>query len=165
METALRPAPRVFLRLALFALLAAFGLIGTAIWWKKLFFVVSLAFFCGTYRIARLLEGNFERRMVILFIPCRWKRWPLERFVEIEVLYESPFNLRLLPLAIFDLWSVVMFRFFDWLVPWFGGAYKLRLRPAKGPRVVVWQGNSDANFQANVDLLRSQTGLPICRRE
>lgn len=164
MEVFLRPVPRVVLRLIVFVLLALFGLLGT-VWWNKLFWLVTMAFFCGTYRVSRISEGHFERRMVVMFVPLRWKRWPLEQFVEIEVLYEDPWSVgRLLPIALLNFVWVLWFRVFDWLVPWFGGSYKLRLRPAKGARIVAWQGNSEANFQTNVELLQDSTGLAVRRR-
>lgn len=166
MTVDLRPNPRLLLRACVYAGLAVFGLISSAVWWNKLIWLIGMAFLCGTYRQARLHDGDFQRRMVWIFIPRPWRSWPLEKFVEIEIIYESPLSLAKFGfLALFDFILFLWLRFFDWLFPWFGGSYKLRLRPPKGPRVVVWQGNSEKNFEANLDLLQDATGLKSSRKQ
>jgi hypothetical protein len=58
----------------------------------------------------------------------------------------------------------IVFRIADYLLPWFGGFYRLSLRSAKGKRVLVWQGNSDDLFEENLALLENATGLPVERK-
>jgi hypothetical protein len=166
MTVDLLPNPRLVLRTCLFAGLVVFGLIGSAPWWNKLLWIAGMAMLCGTYRMARLQDGDFQRRMVWGFVPRPWRTWPLENFVEIELFYESPFNIQQIwPVALFNLCWLPMFWVFDWLFPFFGGSYKVRLRPKKGARVVVWQGNSQANFEANIEILQTATGLKSVRKK
>ena len=40
------------------------------------------------------------------------------------------------------------------------GSFQLRLRHVKGRSVLVWQGNNQANFDANLEILKKSTGLP-----
>lgn len=157
------PPPRLGLRLTIYVALAAFGLIGSAPWANKIIWLGGMAFLFGSFRIARFADDHFERRLVLMFVPLRLKRWPRERFIEIETRYADASGIASLPLPllgfVLTLWSVV----FDWTIPWLGGNYKLRLRLAKGGRVLVWQGNSDANFEGNLARLQSVTGLPLRR--
>ncbi|MSR59634.1 MAG: hypothetical protein EXS05_18660 [Planctomycetaceae bacterium] len=90
MPTKFHPATRLTLRLTVFAGLAAFGLLGSADVINKLIWLAGMAFLLGSFREARISEGQFERRLVLLFIPQPWKRWPLERFFEIETKYADP---------------------------------------------------------------------------
>ncbi len=161
METSLHPKPRPVLRLVLFILLVAFISISTAAWVSKLAMAAWMALFFGSYRVARLKDGWFERQMVFMFIPLKCKRWQLEKFIEIETAYEEGLHVgwALLIGPAMWLWS----RFLDWALPWLGGNYQLRLRHVKGRPVVVWQGSSDNNFQANVEILKNNTGLPLRR--
>ncbi len=161
METLLHPFPRLWLRLSIFAALVAFISIGHASWVSKLGFVFWMAFFLGSFRIARLRDGFFERRMVFMFVPLKRKRWHLERFIQIETVWHESLHIgwALLIGPALWLWS----HFFDWAIPWMGGGFQLRLRHVKGGPVLVWQGNSEANFEANLKILESNTALPIQR--
>lgn len=164
MPTPFRPAKRLPLRVTVFAVLAAFGLLGSAGVINTLIWLVSLAFLLGSYREAQIGDGQFERRLVLLFIPQPWKRWSLEKFYEIESKYADPSEIEMmLPGFMLFTWQLLWGALFDWLIPWMGGSYKLRLRLAKGGSVLVWQGNSDANFQANLALLQNCTSLPLRR--
>jgi hypothetical protein len=161
MATVLHPIPRLWVRLPIWVALVAFFCISHASWMSKLGFAFWMAFFLGSYRVARIHEGWFERRMVFLFIPLRMKRWQLERFVGIETLWDEGMHVG---------WSLVIgpalwlwYRFFDLILPWMGGEYRIRLRHAKGGPVLAWQGNSDRHFHANIDILKANTGLPIQR--
>ena len=161
METILRPFPRLWLRLAIWIALVAFISIGHASWISKLGFAFWTAFFLGSYRVARLNDGWFERRMVFLFIPMKVKRWQLERFIQIEIIWEEGMHIGWSFLIGPFLW--LWYRFFDLILPWLGGEYQIRLRHTKGRPVLVWQGNSDRQFQANLEILQANTGLPIHR--
>jgi hypothetical protein len=161
METFLNPIPRLRLRIGLFAALVAFFSISHATWVSKLAFAAWTAFFLGSYRVARLHDGWFERQMVFMFIPLKRKRWQLVRFIEIETIWNESLYIgwALLIGPALWLWS----RFLDLSLPWMGGNYQLRLRHVKGGPVLVWQGNSDANFETNVEILKKNTGLPVRR--
>ena len=161
METSLHPLPRLWVRLTIWIALVAFFSIGHASLPSKLGFAFWMAFFLGSYRVARLNEGWFERRMVVFFIPLRLKRWQLERFIQIETIWDEGMHVG---------WSFIIgpvywlwYRFFDLILPWLGGEYKIRLRHAKGGPVLVWQGNSDRQFEANLAILKASTGLPVQR--
>jgi hypothetical protein len=57
----------------------------------------------------------------------------------------------------------LLIRLMDWLVPWFGGDYKLWLRTVSDERVLAWQGNGEGNFRQNLEILEETTGLPVTR--
>ena len=163
--TVFHPASRIVLRIAIFCALGAFGLVGTASPTNKVIWLTALSFLFGSFRMARINGDQFERRFVLMFVPQPWKRWPMERFVAIETRYadESAIS-TILPIVVLNIWLIVWSAAFDWLIPWLGGGYELRLRSVKGGHVLVWKGNSDANFQANLVLLETATGLPIHRK-
>jgi hypothetical protein len=157
----LRPLPYLGARLGAFAAITALAFIGSTPWSAKLGFCGFLAFLLGSFRIARLCDGFFERQLVIMFVPLRRKKFQFDRCTEIEVYAEG---------GIGEAWAVVpgvqiwlMWSIFDWLVPWLGGNYRVRLRRVKGGPALVWQGNSEANFQANLEMLQNNTGLPVVR--
>src|SRR5262245_14559486 len=160
MEIALLPDPRLKLRLALAVPLIVIGLVSLS-GWHKLGNLVWTAGLLGTWRQARIVDKQFQRRTVVLFVPLRWKRWSLARFTDIEVVH-SP--------GLFIGWALlitgagwIIWRLLDWIFPFAFGAIELRMRLAKGGRVMVWQGNSEANFHANLALLQSHTSLPVER--
>jgi hypothetical protein len=144
-----------------FAALAAFASIGTASWLSKLGFCAAMAFFLGSYRVARLKDGRFERRMVIMFVPLKTRRFQLDRCTDIETHWEG--GMRVEWSLLTGAWLWIFWTLFDWLIPWLGGSYRLRLRRVKGGPALVWQGNSEANFQANLEILKNNTGLPVQR--
>ena len=159
--TVLRPRPRLGLRLAAFAGLAVFAVIGSASWTSKLGFCAGMAFLFGSYRVARLNDGRFERQMVIMFVPLRFKRFQLDRCTDIETSYEEGLGIEWALLTGGPFW--ILWTIFDWIVPWMGGSYRLRLRRVKGGPALVSQGNSEDNFQANLEILKNNTGLPVQR--
>jgi hypothetical protein len=53
-----------------------------------------------------------------------------------------------------------MFRIFDHVMPWLGGDHKLWLRQYDDERLLIWQGNNAAHFEANLRRLES-AGLRI----
>ncbi|HEY3964184.1 MAG TPA: hypothetical protein VGM05_06480 [Planctomycetaceae bacterium] len=159
--TILRPLPRLGIRLVAFAALAAFASIGETGWGAKLGFCAAMAFFLGSYRVARLNDGRFERRMVIMFVPLRTKKFQLDRCTDIETFWEEGMGVEWAWITGGPFW--ILWTIFDWIVPWLGGTYRLRLRRVKGGPALVWQGQSEANFQANLALLQNNTGLPVQR--
>lgn len=159
--TVLRPTPHLGWRLAIFAGLAAFAVIGSSTWAAKLGFCAGMGFLLGSYRVARLNDGRFERQMVVMFVPLRFKRFDLTRCTDIETSYEEGLGIEWSLLTGGPFW--ILWTIFDWIVPWMGGSYRLRLRRVKGGPALVWQGNSEANFQANLKILQNNTGLPVQR--
>jgi hypothetical protein len=159
--TPLVPNPRRGWRLAVFAGLVAFGLFGSATPVNKIIWVVSLAFVLGTYREGRIFEGRFDRRMVILFFPRRWKQWSLDQFIAIETRYADPTAAgAFLPMAFVNIIYMLWSGLFDWIFPWLGGAYELRLKLNQRGRVLAWKGNSAVHFEENLAILERATSLP-----
>lgn len=159
--TRLRPTPKISLRIVGWAALVVFASIGTSALPAKVVFVVAAGLLLGSYREAWIAEGRFIRQMTVGFVPIKRSSWPLERFVEIQTRWDAPPAVE---------WSLLMgpvnwlfWHFFDWSLPWMGGGLELRLLGAKG-WVQVWQGNSDGNFQANLEILERTTGLPVVRK-
>lgn len=162
MHVELLPIPRLGLRVALAAGLAGLGLIGTAPFLSKVGFCLFVAALCGSYRIARIAHGHFERILMVMFIPVRSKRWPMDRFTRIETDWKDETGLLSALFLGGSLW--LFLKAFDWLLPWMGGSYKIWLRAASGKRVLAWQGMSDRSFETNRDLLQSTLGLPVERK-
>jgi hypothetical protein len=157
----LSPVRRWWLRLLLVLVLAACALAAVhAPWYKRTFFVLGVALWLGTFPQGVVSAGQFERSMVVLFVPLRSRRWSLDRFRQIETDLES-----LDPETAFWIgggWWLVWW-LCDRMVPWLGGEYKLWLRAASGARVLAWRGNSERDYQDNLDLLRRRSGLPVAR--
>ena len=141
--------------------LCIFALIGTSGPGPKVAFCLSMALLLGSFPQAYLRSGVFHWELFVLFFRVRKKRWKLERFVQIETgredqPFDSMANVFKLGELLNRLWGLI-----DACVPWLGGDYKIWLRAASGKRVLAWQGGRDEQFQANLDLLRRTTGLPI----
>jgi hypothetical protein len=166
MSTLLLPRPRLGIRLGLWAALAAFGLISTAPWFAKGMYSLWMAFFVGSYRQAWINEGKLERRLVLLFIPLRTKRWSLDRFAQIETRWDEPSGFLSAMLFGPNVWILLRLNelFFDRVFPWLGGPCQLWLRAGSGKRVLAWQGHSEDDYRANLDLLQRVTGLPNVRK-
>lgn len=135
------------------------ALIGTTSWSQKLFFCACMALWIGSFPQARLSGGRFERELYVAFVRVRTKRWKLDRFCRIEIGPDEhsetgPVGVLLAPFF----WFLPVI---DAIVPWLGGDYKVWLRAHSGRRVLVWQGNSDEYYKANLAALRQVTGLPV----
>jgi hypothetical protein len=161
MEIAFAPDPRLKLRLALFAVIETAGLVSHISWPGMAGYTVWTAVLLGSFRRARIVEAKLQRQTVLAFIPFRWKRWSLSRFTDIEFVYKP---------GLFIGWSLligpgawIIWRTLDWMFPFEFGAWQLRLRLVKGGKVIVWQGNSEKNFEKNLALLQANTGLPVDR--
>jgi hypothetical protein len=150
-------------RAIIWAALCLFGLIGTAGFLPKLAFCISMGLLLGSFPQAYLKNAAFHSELYVLFVRLRKKRWKLERFVQIETgLEERPFD----SFANVFKSGEIMNRIWGWFdacVPWLGGDYKIWLRAVSGKRVQAWQGSNDDQFEANLDLLRRVTGLPVER--
>jgi hypothetical protein len=129
-------------------------------WAVKIVGAVMWSGWIGSYPIARIRGDQFERVMVIMFVPARAKRWSLDRFSGIQPESEQEDEFAIGWWWLFGgwwLWSKAL----DWLTPWMGGPYKLWLRATSGKRVLAWQGRSEAQFRANLDMLLNRTGLSV----
>lgn len=163
MHINLLPIPWIGLRAALAIGLAGFCLAGSEPLWAKAIFCFCVAGICGSYRLARIADGHFERILVLMFIPVRTRRWPIDRFTRIETDWGEETD---------TLWTTVLMGVEMWLFskacdaifPWLGGSYKLWLRAGSGKRVLAWQGMSDRSFETNRDLLQNTLGLPVQRK-
>jgi len=161
MTYVLKPIPRVWLRVSLLAVVSAIGWMSGIAWWGKLFGLVFWTFVFGTFPVAGIREGRFRKRYVIAFVSLRTRSWLLERCTRIEVNLAQQTSFW--SFILFGFVNYVFFLVFDWLFPWFGGNCRIYLRRAKGGRILVWQGNSDTEFQSNLRHLERVTGLPVGR--
>ena len=157
----LQPVRRWWLRLVLFLAIAAIPLFSQrTAWYKRVIFAASMALWIGSYPVARVRGDRFERGMFIMFLPVRTKRWSLDRFSGILPESEPRDEFAFAWWMFFGNWWVI-WTVLDWMVPWSGGSYKLWLRAATGKRVLAWQGSSESQFRANLDLLQRRTSLSI----
>ena len=158
------PQSRLWIRIIVFVALVGFALATSASIVSKVIWVLSTAFLLGSFRVARIYDGQFERRMVFMFVPLKLKRWPMKDFVEIETRFGDPSATGgVLVFSILNIFFALWSALFDRLVPWLGGNFQLRLKLAGKGRVLVWQGNSEATFQENLELLERVTGLRVRR--
>ena len=162
MERSLKPIPRLWLRTVLFAVLLTPLLLSSVGWFQKLFVVAMLALMVGTFRRSWIRGDKFRTGMVVMFYPMRMRQWKLERFVAIEI--EIDDRLSFLWILVTGPMFWLLWRISDFLFPWIGGEFTLRLRTAKGKRVLVWQGNSEDHFETNLELLKTATGAEIQRK-
>jgi hypothetical protein len=161
-DETLRPARRWWLRFLIFLLLALLPLFSSTALHKRTIFAATMAAMLGSYPIARIKQGRFERVTFVAFVPVLVKRWSLDRFVSIETATRDPHALDTYmysPLSSqWDFWLLM-----DFVFPWMSGEYKLWLRAASGRRVQVWEGKGEQKFRHNLDLLQKRSGLPIDR--
>ncbi len=156
----LRPVRRWWLRFLVFLAFATIAIFSRAVWHKKVFFSATMAAWAGSYPVARIKGERFERLMFIMFVPARVKRWSLDRFTGVQTECEPQDEYAFGWWWFFGNWWVVWI-VFDWIVPWLGGSYKLYLRAGSGKRVLAWQGNSESQFRANLDILQRRAGLSL----
>jgi len=112
----------------------------------------------GTYPEIYVQGKQLERRLRVLFFEVRVTRFSFEPCTQIETDVEPPLGIGWAAvLGIYWLSCLVL----DRVVPWLGGVYRIWVRTYRGQRIQVWQGNGEANFRANLDILRNETGLPL----
>jgi hypothetical protein len=159
------PQPRVWLRLTILLLLIAFAWIGESSWYSKAIFALATTGLFGTFPRLRISTEYFQQQWFAAFLPVYGRRMRLDKLVQIETDVETKMGMETgFALAFFvGLWDVLMIWLFDWLVPWFGGDYKLWLRTKSDRRILAWQGNGESNFRRNLDLLKDISGLPVTR--
>ena len=121
-----------------------------------------MALLLGTFPKRRVTQRQLEREMIVMFKRAGVKRWPFRRFEAIETDIES--RLPIWSAIFLGPLNWIMVRLLDYVVPWFGGTYKIWLRDWDRERTIAWQGNSEADFRANLEVLEEATGLPVQRR-
>jgi hypothetical protein len=161
LNESLRPLPRFGWRSALFALLILPVVLSSGGLTGKVVSAVVAAVVTGTYRESRIRGQRFESRMVICFLPLRFRRWKLQQIVEIATDVEGRMGCGWV--LVFGPFLWLMWRLCDWLLPWIGGEYAIWLVLANGKRILAWQGNSDDNFQWNLELLERLARAPVVR--
>lgn len=157
----MKPLPKLGLRAVILVVLLIPILLSSGFWLVKLFLTVLMAFLVGTVWRSDVREARIERQLFLAFVPLRTKRWSLDKFQRIEIVTRPPTSV-VAVVGIGVVWWL-MWRAFDWLFPWLEATYQLHLRGKTGKRVLAWQGNSEADFDANMERLIEVTGLPVQR--
>jgi hypothetical protein len=156
------PVPSRAWRIGWIVALCALAFVGSAPWTAKGVFAVISVLVFGTYRRFRLTPKSILERWTIAFIdlPHRSQKW--KKFTFLEVKYEQPTGmlefLLFGPIAFFWGWIV------DLCFPWMGGAYQIWFNNEADDRVLAWQGNRQAHYERNIELLESATGLRVRMR-
>ncbi len=157
----LRPRPRVWARLVVLGLLVAFVLISRPSLFDLTGFTLATALLLGTYPETTVDKKHLEKRFRVFFVPLRARRWSIDDCSQIETDVEP--HLGAGWAVLIGVWNWLWCQVMDRLLPWIGGDYKLWFRTYRGGRIAVWQGNGESNFQANLEILESVTGLPVTR--
>ncbi|MDB5386502.1 MAG: hypothetical protein JWM11_2148 [Planctomycetaceae bacterium] len=119
--------------------------------------------FTGTYRVSRIVETTFETRFYLAFIPFPLKKCKLATVGYVETTYGNA-SPGMWTFILFGPLQFVMGWVFDYLIPSLGGPYEIWLVTAKGREIIAWQGHNQQYFDANLELLQSQTGAEIRSR-
>lgn len=164
-HTYLVPNRRMTPRLIVLAGLVALFFIANA-WYHTLLFGLVMASWLGTYPRVSLNHQMVQREFLVMFVSAHVRRWSWRKFVCIETGLEPRFGVGLgcLMAAMVGIWNVILAKTLDWLVPWFGGDYKIWVQDLSERRVLVWQGNGESYFRRNLDVLQEASGLPVERR-
>src|SRR6185369_1036079 len=119
MHTDLVPNPRVWLRGVIVVPLVALAFVGSGpLFLRGLYFLMVL-FIAGSYRRSRIVGAEFERTMVLLFLPVRRQRWSVERFTQIETDWTEETRVESSWFLGIPMWLAL--HAFDRLIPWLGG--------------------------------------------
>ena len=159
------PQPKIWLRVTILVLLVALAWIGESSWYAKGIFALAMAGLFGTFPRLRINTEYFQQEWFVAFLPVYGRRMRLDKLVQIETDVETRMGMGTgIVLAFFvGVWNVLMIWLFDWLIPWFGGDYKLWLRTKSDRRILAWQGNGESNFRRNLAALKDISGLPVTR--
>lgn len=147
-------------RAIIFSVLVIFMLIGRAPIHQQLVFDICMGLILGSYPLVEVKKRTIERTLMIFFYPAHKTIWKLRDFTAVETDVEPRIADKIGILIFFFFWLWFMFRLFDRVMPWLGGDYKLWLRQWDDERLLIWQGNNTADFEANLALLEA-TGLRI----
>jgi len=164
-SVSLVPEPRIVLRATIWGLLAALALIGPSVWHAKLGFSVTMALFLGTFPRPQINAKCFRKQWFVAFVPAYLSDARTADLVRIESGLDDRLEgfggMGSLVMRIVRL--VYLGWLWDWLFPWLGGDYMLWLRTASDERILAWQGNGEANFQQNLEILEETLRLPVVR--
>lgn len=158
--TFLAPARRRLPRLIILGCLVVFILIGQAPLHVQLAFDLCWALILGSYPLVEIREKTIEQTTMVGFFPVHRKTYQLRDFVSVETDVETRITQFVGCLILFIFFYWLLFRIFDYLLPWLGGDYKLWLRRYDDERIPIWQGNNTTDYEANLALLES-AGLRI----
>ncbi len=140
--------------------LVVFIVIGQAPFHKQLFFDLTVGLLIGSYPVVEIKNKTIERTLMIFFFPVHKKMWRRRDFFGVEASREPRITETVGCLVLFFFWYWFLSRLLDYVIPWLGGNYKLSLRQCDDESVLIWQGNSTSDYEANLALLES-AGLPI----
>lgn len=161
MERDLSPSPNLKLRLIILGslLLPIIFARHIGIVWQTIacFVPVCLA---GTYRHSRIRDIWFETTLYVGFVPVSSQRCKLPAVVYIHTRWNQQ-QTGVWTLFLFGPLQFIFSHLFDFLIPVLGGGYDIDLETAKGREVRAWTGNNQAQFEANVELLRNETKAEI----
>ena len=135
--------------------LVVFIVIGQAPFHKQLFFDLTVGLLIGSYPIVEIKHKTIERTLMIFFFPVHKTVWRLKDFVGVEAGREPRITETVGCLVLIFFWYWFLSRLLDYVIPWLGGNYKLLLRQYDDESVVIWQGNSTSDYEANLALLES----------
>lgn len=147
-------------RAIIFGILCAFIAIGRSAIYKQLFFDVTMGLIIGTYPIVKVKKKTIEQVFYVFFFPVHKTVWRLRDFVAIEADAEPRMSDQFGCLVYVFFWYAILWKFFDFLMPWLGGTYKLYLKELTDERTLIWQGSNTNDYEANLDLFVSK-GLPV----
>jgi len=161
MERELLPATDLRIRLiALGVLLVPIPFIPGINLWIGLLCCGLPLIFTGTYRRARIVETTFVAQFHFAFIPFPVQKCKLAVVGFVETIYGGS-QPGLWTFILFGPLQFIMGWIFDYLIPALGGPYEIWLITAKGREILAWQGHNQQHFEANLELLQSQTGAEI----
>lgn len=147
-------------RAIIFAVLCAFIAIGRSAIYKQLFFDVTMGLIIGTYPIVQVKRKTIEQTFYVFFFPVHKTVLRLRDFVAVEADAEPRLSEQFGCLVYVFFWYAILWKFFDFLMPWLGGTYKLYLKEITDERTLIWQGSNTYDYEANLDLFVSK-GLPV----
>lgn len=163
MNRDLKPVPDRKIRLAVVAVLWVLALSVQAGWLEKLVLLLLVLVLVGSWRQFRVSPKSIKHRWTVCFAGLPHRRWSLRRFTRVEVCYEEATTT--MDLVLFG-WMGFLY---GWIIslclPWIGGTYQIWLNDDHdNQRVLAWQGNSQEQFERNIEILQATTGLPLSMR-
>ena len=159
----LLPERKVKVRFIVTIIYAVVLIVVPGAWLHKIPALIFFVLTVGTYVNVRLCGSRIERVWTIGFFPSRVRKWSLDKFLAIETGTSDDEPLGgIFALLFFRLWIFKLI--VDAMFPWMGGELKLWLRGKKGGRVRAWEGNSNAQFENNRNLLEERLCMPVQRR-
>ena len=149
--------PRRGVRCAVCCALSALGVIGTAGWLPKLFFVATMILICGSWRRFKVGEKSTWNRWTIAFFDLPPVTAKYRQFEYIEIVHQEPTGIG--EFLLFGPFALV----FGWVVnkfaPGAAGSYELWLNTREDERALVWRGSSQEEFEAALEELQLASGM------